>query len=346
MKNKKTNRVISFILAFAMLLSVCALNVGAATADNSSAVVFGDVNGDGKVNFIDSFLLFFARIGVYHLNETQKLAADVNGDGKIDREDGKLLRRFVNHTIPCFPFEEGLWDEGTVIETEYDENGKPVLAAMELFKNQQVGTLQHTISGTLIYTAGKSYVAADMEIGIKDLDIYADIIGRRIRSDSVDIKLRTNVARIRLIEKGFEHFYIVIPAASTYAYYDLKEQADYDVAQLQSLFETYGEEIRQWLSVDLVSSLPSIYDHSSVVEIGNQKYLCETYQGFRLFFAEDGTLVRFQLYSENSNNTNTAFIVRSYSTSVDASKFNLPKLYRKVSMEEALKSFQKLAGVK
>ena len=68
--------------------------------------VFGDVNGDGKINVVDAYIvrLYSAKLEEY--NEAEKAAADVDGDGKITAIDANYIRRYAAEMINVFPVEE------------------------------------------------------------------------------------------------------------------------------------------------------------------------------------------------------------------------------------------------
>ena len=69
-------------------------------------VMYGDVNGDGKVINKDITMLGQFLAGKRDLDRRQKKAADVNGDGKIDETDLNLMREYIIGNINKFPVEE------------------------------------------------------------------------------------------------------------------------------------------------------------------------------------------------------------------------------------------------
>jgi hypothetical protein len=69
----------------------------------ANSVLFGDVNGDGKVNVGDATLLLRAAVGLVTLAADQKTRADVNGDGKVNVSDATLALRFAVGLINRFP---------------------------------------------------------------------------------------------------------------------------------------------------------------------------------------------------------------------------------------------------
>ena len=70
------------------------------------SIIFGDVNGDGKINVIDANLTRKAAAKVITLDEDQKLAADVSGDGKVNVIDANLIRKYAAKIINVFPVAE------------------------------------------------------------------------------------------------------------------------------------------------------------------------------------------------------------------------------------------------
>ena len=68
-----------------------------------SAVVLGDVNGDGKVNNVDAALVYAYHNKKLTLTEDQLAAADVNGDGKVNNVDAALIYAYHNKKLTKFP---------------------------------------------------------------------------------------------------------------------------------------------------------------------------------------------------------------------------------------------------
>lgn len=75
--------------------------------DPVTGILYGDVNGDGKIDSKDTELLSKSLAGSYgvELTEPQRKAADVNGDGTISSADTLLIKKFVNGEIDHFPVE-------------------------------------------------------------------------------------------------------------------------------------------------------------------------------------------------------------------------------------------------
>ncbi len=66
-------------------------------------ILYGDVNGDGKVDFRDvlAMIRYYNGNGEAILSENLN-AADVNADGKVDFRDALEMIRFYNGTIDKF----------------------------------------------------------------------------------------------------------------------------------------------------------------------------------------------------------------------------------------------------
>ena len=69
-------------------------------------IMFGDLNGDGKINVLDANLVRRYAAKLSELNEKQMVAADVSGDGKVNVLDANLIRRYAAKLIDKFLAEE------------------------------------------------------------------------------------------------------------------------------------------------------------------------------------------------------------------------------------------------
>ena len=78
---------------------------GKVSYDVKSSIVYGDVNGDGKINTADAALTYASINGKVTLKEEQQKVADVNGDGKINTADAAMIYARVNGKIAEFPAE-------------------------------------------------------------------------------------------------------------------------------------------------------------------------------------------------------------------------------------------------
>lgn len=63
----------------------------AVTAGTVTAIVSGDLTGDGIVEYDDVMLVYKASLGEETLTDEQKLRADINGDKTIDNADAEAI---------------------------------------------------------------------------------------------------------------------------------------------------------------------------------------------------------------------------------------------------------------
>lgn len=102
-KNKKMSRIVALLLTAALSFST---NSFVFAGENSSSVLLGDVNGDGKVNSDDASL---ALSYVLKPNEVQGFnadVADVNGNDVIDSVDVALILQKALDSSFKFPIED------------------------------------------------------------------------------------------------------------------------------------------------------------------------------------------------------------------------------------------------
>ena len=68
-------------------------------------MVYGDVDGNGKVNVLDANLIRRYAAKLIDMTADQLLAADVDGNGKVNVLDANLIRRYTAKLITEFPVE-------------------------------------------------------------------------------------------------------------------------------------------------------------------------------------------------------------------------------------------------
>lgn len=69
-------------------------------------ILYGDVNGDGKVSIVDAGLLIQHCRKMIVLSEKQLKVCDLNGDGKVTINDAGLLVQYCRKIIRKFPVEQ------------------------------------------------------------------------------------------------------------------------------------------------------------------------------------------------------------------------------------------------
>lgn len=70
------------------------------------AILMGDVNGDGQVNYLDAMLIAQFYVGDIEEDELNLAAADVNGDGIVNYLDAMMVAQFYVGDIDSFPAED------------------------------------------------------------------------------------------------------------------------------------------------------------------------------------------------------------------------------------------------
>lgn len=74
--------------------------------ESGSDIVYGDVNGDGRVSIVDAGLLVQYCRRINTITEEQLKACDLNGDGKVSIIDAGLLVQYCRKIISKFPVEQ------------------------------------------------------------------------------------------------------------------------------------------------------------------------------------------------------------------------------------------------
>ena len=112
-------RVMSVLLALALLLSVAVVASSAASADE---VMYGDVNGDGKINNRD--LGMFQKYLNGSAVDIDLVAADVYADGKINNRDLGLFQKYLNGGDVTLGPEKPVVPPAELPAVGYDIDGK------------------------------------------------------------------------------------------------------------------------------------------------------------------------------------------------------------------------------
>ena len=146
-------RVLCVLLAVALLLGVSMVTSTIASAD---AVLYGDINGDGKINNRD--------LGVFqkHLNGTDVTidleAADVYYDGKVNNRDLGILQKYLNGTDVNLGPEKPVVPPAELPAVGYDLDGNQRVYIESISQDGYVVTLTLVNTSTQWMTEETSYV--------------------------------------------------------------------------------------------------------------------------------------------------------------------------------------------
>lgn len=81
------------------------IEAAAGTVTIDTAFIYGDANGNGKVDSDDVSLTAQSSLGLLEFTSTQLKACDVNGNGKIDSDDVSYIAQKSLGLISSFPVE-------------------------------------------------------------------------------------------------------------------------------------------------------------------------------------------------------------------------------------------------
>lgn len=98
---KRNRSCISCFLAIVLLMSLFTFGFQTASAETSD-IMYGDINGDGKINSTDLSALKRYILELAPLPGDSK-TADLNGDGLTNSSDLSLLKRYILGLITVFP---------------------------------------------------------------------------------------------------------------------------------------------------------------------------------------------------------------------------------------------------
>ncbi|MBQ3150634.1 MAG: dockerin type I repeat-containing protein [Clostridia bacterium] len=290
-------------------------------------IVYGDVTGDGKVSILDSAYIFFSQVGIVNFDESQKLAADVNGDGLINYDDVKSVFQYSFKTITSFPIEEDFWPEGTPIEVDCDEFGRPDVFLFKRFRDVPLTELEASFTGTAIW---KEYnLNLNFDIGIsKNVCFYLDFVVKQ----AANLKLISDIAHVRAMFKNGT-FYTILPSINSYST---------DLYMEENNFINILDQFNSEFAGVLTSVAFNNYLGSTSVVCNGVNYICEKYQNLfysetsKCYFTVGGTLKRIEIY--NGDSPQFIIIIRSESDTVNRSMTEIPFYYIEVK-EDVLKKF-------
>ena len=109
---KISKKILSFVLSALVAGSVAVIPSNAETVNG---LMYGDTNGDMKVNSIDALSILGYSVGKVTLTENQLICADVNGDGNVNSVDALDVLRYSVGLIDCFSVEKKEIDRDTAV---------------------------------------------------------------------------------------------------------------------------------------------------------------------------------------------------------------------------------------
>ena len=73
--------------------------------ENSTSILYGDINEDGKIDEDDYLLLYRHSMApdTYPISDTAKIAGDLNGDGELNIDDALILKKYIDGEISTIP---------------------------------------------------------------------------------------------------------------------------------------------------------------------------------------------------------------------------------------------------
>ena len=76
--------------------------------ENSTSILYGDINEDGKIDEDDYLLLYRHSMtpDIYPISDTAKIAGDLNGDGELNIDDALILKKYIDGEISTIPLTE------------------------------------------------------------------------------------------------------------------------------------------------------------------------------------------------------------------------------------------------
>lgn len=86
----------------ALLILFLILLVSCSGANGAPELVYGDINGDGKIDVRDVVLVMRHVLNIEELNDNKSNAADVNGDGVVDVNDAVKIMQYALGLIDDF----------------------------------------------------------------------------------------------------------------------------------------------------------------------------------------------------------------------------------------------------
>ena len=103
---KKDYKFFSSLLVFISFLLIFQITI-VHSNDNSTTIIYGDLNGDSLVNSIDLnlFKRYLLEIIPDIPNSNGKIIVDLDGNGQVNSTDYIILRKYILEIINTFPVE-------------------------------------------------------------------------------------------------------------------------------------------------------------------------------------------------------------------------------------------------
>ncbi len=103
---KKNYKFFSSLLVFISFLLIFQITI-VHSSDNSTTIIYGDLNGDSLVNSIDLnlFKRYLLEIIPDIPNSNGKIIVDLDGNGQVNSTDYIILRKYILEIINTFPVE-------------------------------------------------------------------------------------------------------------------------------------------------------------------------------------------------------------------------------------------------
>ncbi|TYQ16761.1 UNVERIFIED_CONTAM: dockerin type I repeat protein [Acetivibrio alkalicellulosi] len=191
-------------------------------------IVYGDLNGDGRVNSIDLTILRRYLLEIIDINDIPisnfSIVADLNGDGRVNTTDYTLLKRYLLGIIDIFPVEESNSSDFVTYNVGMNGlvHGKVIEVDPRLLRNEIVN--QRYVQGD--YVNGTFFGSQnDQVVSVGAMVNNGVLIARRLEHDNVargtfivytngtvsvknitDIDKEENLSGIRFATTGFNLF--------------------------------------------------------------------------------------------------------------------------------------------
>lgn len=295
-------KLISVLLILTMLFAF--LSFGTSAADVS--YIFGDVDGDGKVDSSDALLILEYYIGEKDLSASQKKLADVDGNGKINSADALSVLMYKTELISTFDglnkskYVDPIVDSGVYtmnFTTSFNDVGEEMLNGKE-------------VDMTITTDGVKRTTAIKLKITVDDLDKMG--IEASEAEKLLMVSLIGGAMEMRYFKDSDGKKYALMSAGSI-----LKQYTDFEGDDM-------GDMLTQAMFADGFK-----YAETVDQKIGSENYTCEKYvneQGSELYYCFIGTSLKMIQIGSGTNAQ--IFKINSLKNTADTSLLQIPKGYQ------------------